>query len=211
MTTNASIKLAVIDGDGVLWNNDARMAIADKAAALVSDALNLIPDARWDRVVAARWSMAFDPALVELDRMNVGSESALSLLEDNGWSCVVLTSNPETTRAARESWLARHNLTSMLILKDTGDDADPRDRYTTTPQWKVNQVYHLLEQFGDKVDTLLFVDDSDRNRSAITVAFGNDQAMSVIVTDSLDLAVSLVRPPQAGDSQDFKYRINPEG
>ncbi len=217
-----SIKLAVIDGDGVLWNNDARMAIADKAAALVEDAMKQVADQplseadEWEIESAkksALWSIAFDPLLVELDRGISRNNAHTAILTTAGWEVVILSSNPEYTRERRTAWLRDHGYDKIpLILKDTGTDEDPRDRYIKTPDWKVAQVQRLIEQYGGvaNIDTLLFVDDMQKNRDAISKAFLVHEEMNVIVTDSLDLAIPLVFPV-LGQSVEYRYRINPEG
>lgn len=211
------MKLCILDGDGVLWNNDARMEIAEQAAQIVKRTIThfgttrgLMIDAKEDRqlVEGARWDVAFNPALIALDRHIPRNDATVSLLIAAGWRCVILTSNPESTRSVRDAWLIEHGLGLLpLYLKDTGDDSDPRDRYMPTPKWKALQVMHMLEKLCDTVSTLLFVDDQAKNRDAIQEAFGSNGEMSLIVTDSLDLAVSLLE----GQSGSYFYPINPEG
>lgn len=226
------MKLAIIDGDGVLWDNDARMEIAAKAAQIASDIIKrfekrfafTLEEKEYKQIVeGARWKVAFDPELIALDKHIPHTVGILAMLAASSWEYVILSSNIETTRTAREQWLNENDLADIpLYLKDTGTDADPRDRYIKTPAWKAKAVQRIIDEHGGEaaINFLLFVDDEEKNRNTVMEAFSN-AAFWLMVTNSLEMAIQVAEPKLAamtewqqrmnGENAHIEYPINPEG
>lgn len=187
------MKLAIIDLDGVVANNDARMSIArDSCAGLTGKA--------WSD---AFWGTLFKPELVELDEPIPGAKEALCALEYAGFTVNFLTSRPETMRIATEIWLEKHGLFGLpdsapfrtVYMKDF-----ETDRYTRTDEWKAHQVHKLVSVVMP--DVLLFIDNEIKNRMMVQ-GLKRFDVLTWFLTDSLtsDLVIALVDALTAGSKE----------
>jgi hypothetical protein len=87
-------RLAIVDLDGVVADNDARFARARANG-----------DGRKGAEGPVDWSIAFDPDLVSLDGLIMGADQAVKSLEQR-CTIIYLTSRPESIREATQTWLA---------------------------------------------------------------------------------------------------------
>ncbi len=120
-----SNKLAIIDADGVLANSDARFA-----QATVNGKVD--------------WKRAFDPAAVSLDTLIEGVGECLDKLVERGHAVVILTSRPESMRAATVQWLAEHGIThhnERLEMKPASA------QFVKTVRWKAERVVALAQEY----------------------------------------------------------------
>lgn len=157
------MKLAIIDLDGVIVNNDARFECAKAATGKID------------------WNIAFDPALVSLDIPVPGTKEALDFLESKGFIVCFLTSRPEHMRKATMDWLREYHFGANyreLFMKDYAVD-----RYTKTVDWKVRMVATSLHvKFYSEV---LFIDDEEVNRAAVE-ALGAGIVCKADLSDYMD-------------------------
>lgn len=177
------MRVAVIDLDRVVANNAKRFAEAEKAKkARERELIKMIGGKGKQReVTKAYWNTAFDPALVELDELMVGSKEALTDLEEQGYYIVFLTSRPETMKEATIAWLCQHKIFTGATLAGTGTfwgvaSATVRygrdlimkplgKQFVKTAEWKASEIQIMANL--DIVESILFVDDEERNREAV--------------------------------------------
>ncbi len=135
------MKIVIVDLDGVVANSDARFKRAKVGT-------------RTD------WSVAFDPALVQLDTLIDGADLAVLNLEIQGYNVYFLTSRPESMRAATEIWLAQYGLLAYkLIMKPANK------QFTKTTVWKASIVLEISKLPDTTV--VFFVDDEQANCAAV--------------------------------------------
>jgi beta-phosphoglucomutase-like phosphatase (HAD superfamily) len=130
-------RIAFIDLDGVIANNEARFARATMNGKI-------------------DWQVAFDPELVTLDTLIDGVQTQLDNLESQGYTIIYLTSRPESMRAATLTWLDKHGLaTRMLVMKSAAF------QFTKTVVWKAGMVNTLANAFQAR--EVIVVDDEQAN------------------------------------------------
>lgn len=160
---NDMAKLAIIDLDGVVANNDERFALARDNS-----------DGRKGAPGPINWRIAFDPALVPLDVLMKGADKAIKNLEKRGYSIVFLTSRPETMRQATAEWLRQRDLDGYELI------CKPMDKqFTKTVTWKADEVARMARI--PIVESVLFIDDEANNLAAVE-ALG----LNVVCKASLD-------------------------
>ncbi len=130
-------RIAFIDLDGVIANNEVRFAHATSNGKI-------------------DWQVAFDPELVTLDTLIDGVHVQLEYLALQGYTIIYLTSRPESMRDATQAWLEKHGLaTRMLVMKSAAF------QFTKTVIWKAGMVNTLANAF--QVKDVLVVDDEQTN------------------------------------------------
>ncbi|SRR6266567_34563 len=150
------MNLAIIDLDGVIASNTERFARATFYGSI-------------------DWSVAFNPALVDLDTLIAGADLAVARLEKQlSYTVIFLTSRPETMREATEAWLAQHDLDGYELVMKQMDK-----QFTKTVHWKADEVRRMARLSG--VESVLFIDDEANNRYAVE-ALG----MGIAIKASLD-------------------------
>ena len=188
-----SMKLCICDVDGVLCDTSARFERAEQAKReyVARD------DADARNVAQIFWDTAFAPGLLALDTPLPGVERALTDIELAGYSIVLLSSRIEALREATLSWFWTHQpevydrvSNGTLFLKP------PAFQYTKTVVWKAGTAQMLAAFYG--AESVLFVDDEESNRQAIT---SQDRTWRVWeVAASLEDAVKLLYPTK-GEKQ----------
>jgi hypothetical protein len=157
-------KMAICDFDGVIADIAEHTKIAqERAKAFV---LQQAPglDGEAERKALSRFFYSergfFDNKLVEYDQLMSGCNKALAHLSQEYDKVVVVTSRPPSMREATLQWFSRwcpgcENI--EFIFKDSEESV------VKTATWKARIVAHFAEQY----DTLLFIDDDERNRKTV--------------------------------------------
>jgi len=181
------MKLLICDLDGVVVKNEARFHRAsENAAGLTGRA--------W---ADAFWGTMFTPELVALDRLIPGSDDALDLLQEAGFTIVFLTSRPHTMRDATVAWLSTQGVLipgRELIMKNVDEETE---RYRRTDEWKALCVHKLVAELIP--DFVLFIDDEPKNRDKVSgLLVYTAHPTSWLLTDSLfsDAVRALITPPK---------------
>lgn len=160
------VKLCICDLDGVVVDNKARFAKAEEAkqdflkthlAPANLDGSRLLEQKATDLY----WRTAFTPSLVELDTLIDGAVEAINQLVNtsNGgyYTCVFLTSRPETMRQATVQWLKKHIDVEAVEFERDVIMKPLSQQFVKTPVWKAGTIEVLARVLG--ADELLVVDD----------------------------------------------------
>jgi hypothetical protein len=157
-------RIAILDFDGVIANIAEHTKIAqERAKAFV---LQQAPglDGEVERKALSTFFYSergfFDNQLVECDQLMTGCDKALAHLLQEYDNVVVLTSRPPSMREATFQWFSQWcpgYESIVFIFKDSDEGVEK----TTT--WKARTVAHFAQQY----DTILFIDDDERNRKAV--------------------------------------------
>jgi len=174
------MKLAIIDGDGVLWNNDARMEVAEQAAQIASEIvdqfnerfahLTIVFDEKERKklVEGTRWRVAFNPVLIALDQPTWRNSKHMMVLAKCRWTIILMSSNPESTRETRQAWLNQHGYTTLpLVLKDTGTDEEPHDRHTKHQHGRLHRYSASLTSRAAARPLIAYCSLTTRSRTAL--------------------------------------------
>ena len=177
------MKLAVIDLDGVIANAEARFARADTVQK------QWIASPRpGENATDVYWRAVFDPANVPLDTLIDGAKEALEMIRADR-PLVMLTSRPESMRAATQAWLFDQNILFFaehgpaLVMKPSAF------QYTKTMIWKVGMIQHLATE--RRAEEVLVIDDEQVNRE--TLAQYTDTLTRLIIVESLAQAVRYIK------------------
>src|SRR5579885_54052 len=157
-------KIAICDFDGVIADIAEHTKIAqERARAFVRQQASSLDDAA-ERKALSRFFYSergfFDPRLIEQDRPMNGCHQALAHLSQAYDKIVVVTSRPPSLREATLQWFSRwcpgyeH---IAFLFKETEESV------LKTASWKARLVAHFAQQY----ETLLFIDDDERNRNAV--------------------------------------------
>lgn len=168
-------KVAFIDLDGVVADSTKRFVLATVAK------LEAQQSGVGEReAVDIYWRTALNGEHVPHDELIEGCLVSLTILAQQGYCIVYLTSRPEHMRRATETWLNKHNLfiSSVLML-----DMKPADKqFTKTVAWKIDRLHELATNM--QADEVLFVDDEPPMRVAL-MDRANDVPYSIKVCSSL--------------------------
>ncbi len=156
--------IAILDFDGVIVDNSIHTNIAqERARAFVREqALDL--DRATERKALSTFFYSergfFDTTLIEYDQLTPGCSKALTDILQEYDTVVILTSRPLSMREATLQWFSRwcpgyENI--EFLFKDSDESV------MKTAIWKASMVAQLVEHY----DTLLFIDDDERNRKAV--------------------------------------------
>lgn len=190
------MKLAIIDLDGVVCDNTARMAKAEeaKAACLAQFADDDDPTPQTyirQEAMNAYWRTAFTPDLVVFDTLIDGVLQPLEQIEEAGYRVFFLTSRPESMRQATVDWfwslppdfvLLGNEEIDQLIMKPASQ------QFVKTITWKAGVVQMLAKLLNAK--TVLFVDDDAANQDELS-KYADSFGM-LYLAKSLDEAVRLI-------------------
>ncbi len=134
-------KIAFVDLDGVIANNDARFAQATKDGKI-------------------NWKMALNGDHVHMDTLIPGVEARLEALEKQGYTVIYLTSRPEPMREATEAWLKLHN-----IHNDRRMEMKPLSaQFVKTITWKAERLKEIADEA--EAERIIFIDDEPANIEA---------------------------------------------
>jgi hypothetical protein len=163
--------IAILDLDGVIVDISLH---AQKALELAETfAISLYPDPDSETYKKARRTFfysergVFNVELIELDRLILGCEKALEQLVQEYDKVVVLTSRQQSMREATLKWFSQ-SCPGFESIEFIFKDSDEQTIKTST--WKAS----VIARFAESYDTLLFIDDDERNRKAVEeAALGN--------------------------------------
>lgn len=196
------MKLAIIDLDGVVANVDARFALAEEvkqqwiAAHMHRGVIHR--ELSEPNATDVYWRAVFDPDRVFLDTLIDGAKAALETIRENR-PLMLLTSRPESMRAATEQWLYDHGVlffherSAALVMKPTAF------QYTKTVVWKAGMVQMLASLYG--AHEVLVIDDEAQNRDHL-VQFA-ETFIKLVQVESLAQAVAYVRDGTLPESKPF--------
>ncbi len=182
------MKLAIIDLDGVIANVEARFAKADEAKRNFRGSLEAILPGSERKETDLYWQTVFDPALVPLDTLIDGAKEALETIRANR-PIIVLTSRPETIRAATEQWLFHHGILFFAQMSAALVMKPPAFQYTKTMIWKAGMIQHLATE--RRADEVLVIDDEAANRDHL--ATFADTFTRLVIVESLAQAVRYIK------------------
>lgn len=156
--------IAILDFDGVIVDATIHTNIAqERARAFIREqALDLDRAAERKALSTFFYSERgfFDTTLIDYDQLIPGCSRALANILQEYDIVVVLTSRPPSMREATRQWFSRwcpgyeH---IEFLFKDVDESV------MKTAAWKAQMVAQLAEHY----DTLLFIDDDERNRKAV--------------------------------------------
>ena len=162
--------IAILDFDGVIVDPTIHTNIAqERARAFVREHVLDLDRATERKVLSAFFYSEqgfFDTTLIEYDRLMPGCSKVLANISRHYDTVVVVTSRPSFMREATLQWFSRwcpgyeH---IEFLFKDSDENA------MKTAAWKAQRVAQLAEHH----DTLLFIDDDERNRNAVTAIRAN--------------------------------------
>jgi hypothetical protein len=112
------------------------------------------------------WRIYFDANLIFLDRPYSHALPKLREAQMNGYHCVVLSSNKETTRKKRTAWLERYGLGEFapgMILKPEYPGMPDELRYMETRIWKASEV----QKNTAGTTHIIYIDDIRANIEAV--------------------------------------------
>lgn len=158
-------RLAIIDLDGVIANNESRMSKAlETAEASVID--TPYEKKAYDDLY---WRTAFTPDLVSLDTLIDGVLVDLDSLISAHYRIILLTSRPESMREVTVAWLEDNGIEVApafgedfgysLIMKPASQ------QFVKTVVWKAGIVEVLVHLFD--CDELMYIDDEPTHCEAI--------------------------------------------
>jgi hypothetical protein len=154
------MKLCICDLDGVIANVDARFQRAELAKEQWlmerQQGLPYAVDQRTEKSAQdVYWRAVFNPEYVPLDTLIEGVNAVLLDLQyTDGYKLVLLTSRPESMRAATVAWVHEHldpAIDYKLFMKPSAF------QYTKTYTWKAGMVQTLAAFY--EADELCVVDD----------------------------------------------------
>lgn len=156
--------IAICDFDGVIADTTEHTKIAqERARAFVFQQAPGL-DEKAERKALSRFFYSeqgfFDTRLVEHDQLIRGCHQALARLAQEYDTIVVVTSRPPSMREATLQWFSRWcpgYEYIEFIFKET------EERFLKTATWKADVIGQWVQQY----DTLLFIDDDERNRKAV--------------------------------------------
>lgn len=171
-------KIAIIDLDGVVCNNEARMEHAKRAKeayrqrleALFADELNNNVNAVYVKqgitalLENLYWQVAFTPELVTLDTLIEGVPRAIEQIELAGYNVFFLTSRPESMRQATTDWIGSLTPETVLLSGEWSDQLIMKPaafQFVKTTTWKAGTIQTLAQHYH--ADTVLAVDDDQAN------------------------------------------------
>jgi len=145
-------KLALIGLDRIIADGTLRFARADQTASARYD--EQTQNREWSDLY---WQTAFTPDLVQLDTLIDGAQDALDRLSQQGYTIIILTSRPETMRAATLEWLKQHSVPfAYLSMKP------PAHKYTKSRVWLAGKVCELGTMFG--AEEVMYVESDEQVR-----------------------------------------------
>ncbi len=176
-------RIAVCDFDGVIADITEHTKIAQERAKafVLQQALEL--DAVAERKALSRFFYSeqgfFDTRLIEHDQLMSGCHQALAHLAQAYDKVVVVTSRPPSMREATLQWFSRwcpgyENI--EFIFKDIEESV------LKTATWKARLVAHFARQY----ETILFIDDDERNRKAVEALAADLPGVTISVTSCFE-------------------------
>src|SRR5437660_890581 len=153
-------RIALCDFDGVIADITVHTKIAQERAKafVLQNAPGL--DIEAERKALSRFFYSeqgfFDVKLIEHDQLMSGCDQALADISQEYDKVVVVTSRPPSMRAPTLQWFSRW-CPGYEHIEFIFKDGDESVEKTTT--WKARQV----ARFGEQYDTVLFIDDDERN------------------------------------------------
>lgn len=171
-------RIAVCDFDGVVADSAEHTKIAQERAKVfvLQQASDL--DEATERKALSRFFYSergfFDTRLIEHDQLMSGCHQALAHLAQAYDNVVIVTSRPPSMREATLQWFSRWcpGYEHMeFIFKDTEESV------LKTASWKAR----LVAQFARHYDSILFIDDDERNRKAVEALAADLPGVTIVV------------------------------
>lgn len=121
----------------------------------------------------------FDNELVEYDQLIPGCHRAFAHFSQAYDKIMVVTSRPPSMREATLRWFSQRcpDYEHIEFLFKDSDESTLK-----TPTWKAQIVAHFAEQY----DTLLFIDDDEKNRKAVEERVADLRHVTISVTSCFD-------------------------
>lgn len=162
--------IAICDFDGVIADNAEHTKIAqERARAFVFQQASGL-DNEAERKALSRFFYSeqgfFDNKLVEYDQLIIGCSEALVRLLEKYDRVVILTSRPLSMREATLQWFSQRcpgHENIAFIFKDSDEST------MKTAAWKA----HIVTSFAEQHQTILFIDDDEKNRKAVATIAAN--------------------------------------
>lgn len=176
-------KIAIADFDGVIADVREHTKIAQERARAFVREQTPGAEGEAERKALSRFFYSeqgfFDNTLVECDQVVTGCHTALASLLREYDKVVVVTSRPPSMREATLQWFSQWypgNENVEFIFKDVNESV------LRTAAWKARAVAHFAQQY----ETLLFIDDDERNRKAVEAIAADLHHVTISIKSCFD-------------------------
>ncbi len=175
-------KIAVVDFDGVIADMTIHTQIARERAHAFALQQAPDPESKAYRKAASAFFYSeegyFDQDLLELDQPVIGSREALRQLLQEYDEVIVLTSRPPSLQEATLAWFRRYFPEQEAI---TFLFKESHEHEIKTAVWKAQ----IVAQFAKRCETVLFIDDDERNRKAVEALAAELSHVTIVVRSQL--------------------------
>lgn len=161
-----SIAILDLDGLGQIVNASERDQEATRRVKASQGGKDLDPDSNEYKSLFYAKNAFYDVSLLHLDQMNPGALQAIERVRMLYTDLYIVTSRPDFMADATITWLRAQGIDlspNEIRFKLYQLEEDKREQYVSTSAWKSILTYEASWIY----QTVLFVDNEERNRRAV--------------------------------------------